>query len=393
MITILRAAWDESRRVFLDGGVVLISFLAVILYSFFYPVPYTPEVLHDVPVALVDQDASSMSRTLARMMDTHESVSVAVRCASVDEAWAAVRKRQAYAVVVVPKDLERDILTGHKVQIPAFVDGAYLFAYSTLYKGLLEAAGTLSAGVEITRFRASGLTADAATNARQPITTDYRPLFSVAGGYGAYVVPAVLILVLQQTLLIGAGIAGGTRREQQRPTPPQDQTLSAAMVVFGPMFTTVGRALPYLALYAVNTWYCIGFAMPFQGYHPRGSALTLALIATPFLLATTMLAFALRGMFRRRETAIQVLLATSLPAVFMAGFIWPTDQIPAWLAFGARLIPTTSAIPAFLRVMRMDASLADIARETTTLWVLVLLYFPFACWSHRESVYTPGDGR
>ena len=385
MKTMFLAAHDEARRVFLDGGVLLITVVAIVIYSFFYPVPYSTEVMRDVPVVVVDADASAMSRTLVRMIDAHENVRVEARCASMAEAEALIGRGQAVAAVWIPRDLERDVLRGRRVRVAAHIDASYMLAYSQVLKGLLESAGTMSAGVEIARWRAAGKTGEAAARARQPIAADLRPLFSPVGGYGTYVVPGVLVLVLQQTLLIGAGIAGGTRRERAaaphaagRDRPSERGVPAAALAV-------AGRAMPYLLLYAVNTWYCFGFVLPFQGYPVQGPASAVAWLAVPFLLSTTMLALALRGVFRRRETAVQVLLFTSLPFVFFAEFAWPAAALPDWLRFASQLVPTTSAIPAFLRVARMGAGLPDVAREASVLWALALLYFPLACWAQSSA--------
>jgi ABC-2 type transport system permease protein len=295
------------------------------------------------------------------------------------EAEALVREGRVAASVVIPKDFERDVLRGERVRVPAHVDASYMLAYSHVLKGLLESAGTLSAGIEVARWRAAGKTADAAMHARQPIVADLRPLFSPAGGYGTYVVPAVLVLVLQQTLIIGAGIAGGTRREQLAASGAAGNGSAAG--VFAPILEVVGRSVPYLLLYSVNLAYCFGFVLPYQGYPVEGPPAAIAWLAVPFLLATTFLALALRGLFRRRETAVQALLFTSLPFVFLGGFSWPPEALPHWLRTAAQLVPTTTAIPGFLRIARMGAELPDVAREATMLWVLALLYFPLACWA------------
>jgi ABC-2 type transport system permease protein len=76
--------------------------------------------------------------------------------------------------------------------------------------------------------------------------------------------------------------------------------------------------------------------------------------------------------------ALQVLLFTSLPALFLSGFAWPIEALPAWLATFARAIPSTSAIPGFLRLTGMGASLPDVRAEWLTLWALCGVYFATA---------------
>ena len=77
MRTMFRACLDESRLVFTDAGVLIITVVAVVVYSFFYPIPYANQVMKNIPVAVVDEDHSSLSRRLAAMVDEHESMRVA----------------------------------------------------------------------------------------------------------------------------------------------------------------------------------------------------------------------------------------------------------------------------------------------------------------------------
>ena len=388
MSTLVRAAADEARLLFTDAGVLIITIAAIVIYSFVYPVPYLNQVLRDVPVAVDDQDHTALSRKLVEMVDAHQSVRVAARAASANEAQDMLRRGEVTGVLVVPRGFEQDVLSGRPAHVTAEVDASYLLAYSAVTGGILESAGTLSAGVEIVRLEARGLTREAAMRARRPVGLDLRPLFNVSSGYATYVVPAVLVLILQQTLLIGIGMTGGARRERMR------AGRGLAIDAQGhPALQVIGRAVPFLLLYAANATYYFGFVPHYYGYAQPGTGSAIALLTVPFLLATTMLGLALRPLFRRRETAMQVLLFTSLPLVFVAGFAWPVEAMPAWLRSAAQAVPTTSAIPAYLRLMRMDASLGDVAAEASMLWTLVAVYFPLACvgeafvkWDDRASL-------
>ncbi len=374
MKTFLRAFADESRLVFLDWGVLVITVLAVVVYAFFYPIPYSNQILKDVPIAVVDSDASGLSRRLIRMADAHEGLRVAARAASMAEAEALVRNGGAAGVLVIPSGFERDVLQGRPARVSGHIDTSYLLSYSTALTGLLESAGTLSAGVEVARLRARGLSREAALRARRPVNLDMRPLFNANSGYATYVVPAVLILILQQTLLIGIGMSGGARRERA-----QAGQASPLDVEGHPVAQVLGRSVPFLLLYAANAAFSFAFIPRFFGYYLPGSLGATALVTVPFLLATAFLGFTLRACFGRRETAMQVLLVTSLLFVFLAGFAWPAEAVPAWIREAARVVPTTSAIPAYLRLTRIGAGLGDVAREAATLWALAAIYFPAAC--------------
>jgi ABC-2 type transport system permease protein len=188
------------------------------------------------------------------------------------------------------------------------------------------------------------------------------------------VVPAVLVLILQQTLLIGIGMTGGARRERiaaGRAAPIDSEGHPVAQVL--------GRSIPYLLLYAANAAYYFAFIPRVYGYYVPGSLGAVALLTVPFLLATLFLGFTLRAFFSRRETAMQVLLFTSILFVFLGGFAWPFEGVPAWIRHAAQVVPTTAAIPAYLRLTRFGAGLADVSREAAALWALTAIYFAMAC--------------
>lgn len=224
------------------------------------------------------------------------------------------------------------------------------------------------------------MTREQALAARDPVPVVDRPLYNPAEGYASYIVPSILVLILQQTLLIGIGLLGGTAREQ-RATPP----------IAGPLTVVLGRTLAYLALYLVHAVFYFVVVYRIFAFPHRGNLTTTLVFALPFLLAAILLALTASTVFRHRETALQVLLFTSLPAVFLAGFSWPREMIPAWLNSVSLLIPSTSAIAGFLRINQMGAELADVAFEWRILWCLVGFYFGLACWAHARAARHPPE--
>ncbi len=374
---------DEWRRIFLDPGAALILVGALVLYAFFYPIPYRASVLERVPVVVVDQDQSELSRRLIRMVDEHELTHVVARAGNLAEAERAVQDGKAGGVLVIPAEFERRVRRGEQASVGAFADASYFLVYRQVLTGILEATGTLSAGVEVRRLMAEGMPEGSAIKARDPLPLVSRPLFNPTEGYAAYVVPAVLVLILQQTLLVGMGLVGGTRRERSgkaKASPYRFDNVTRAPVAGTRLATVTARAFAYFALYLVHGLLYFGVVYRLYGFPERADAWTLFRFGTPFLLSVVFLGLALRAAFRSREMALQALLFTSLPALFLSGFAWPTESLPAWLAAFAKAIPSTTAIPGFLRLTQMGASLADVGAEWMTLWTLCGVYF-LAAWA------------
>ena len=92
------------------------------------------------------------------------------------------------------------------------------------------------------------------------------------------------------------------------------------------------------------------------------------------MLATTQLGILLGALLRRRDLPSQIVLLSSLPLVFLAGFIWPVELIPAPLNWLAQWLPSTPAIGGFLRLNQMGADFGQVAPLWWQLWGLAALY-------------------
>ena len=378
----MKAVWRHARaeavRVFSDPGALLVLVGAVVLYSFFYPIPYLPQVLREVPIAAVDLDHSPLSRQLVRMADAHSLIQVSFRPESLAEAERLVIAGQAGGALVIPRGFEEDVFRRRKAQVGVFADASYFLVYRQVATGLRETVGTLSAGIDIRRLESRGKTESAARAARDPLPFITRPLFNAAEGYASYIVPAVLVLILQQTLLVGIGLLGGTSAERSLQSGGGTAWADA-------LTRLVGRAAFYVTLYSAYTALIFTAVFRIYGFPQRSSGLALAAFALPFLLAGVFLALALGGLFSRRETAMQVLLFTSLPSVFLAGFAWPIEAVPAWLRGISLLLPSTAGIAGFLRLAEMGAGLPHVRFEWIVLWSLAGLYFVLALLSEYRS--------
>jgi len=78
--------------------------------------------------------------------------------------------------------------------------------------------------------------------------------------------------------------------------------------------------------------------------------------------------------FKRRETAVILFIASSLPLFFMVGVSWPVEAIPDFIREASRAFPSTSAIDGLVRINQMGASLHDVSRDWMWLWTLTGIY-------------------
>lgn len=362
---------EELLAIVKDTGALLILFLALIIYPLIYGLAYKKEVLQEVPVALVDLDGTATSRQVARMVDATEELHLSRQAPSLKEAEGLFYAGEVNAVLVLPEAFEEDIMAGKHTQVGIYSDAAYFLLYKQSMMGALQAVGTFSGGVEVRRLLASGLPMEQALRQRDPVALRTTLLFNPSGGYNSFVVPGLLLVIIQQTLLIGIGLLGGTDRERGR----FRFAVPGALHKGGIVPVVLGKAGAYLSLYLLNlvitqVWVYHWFSLP-----DKTSWLPALALMLPFLLAVIFLGMALSTFFARREHSILFVVFLSPLVLFLTGLSWPASAIPSWLQTLAHVFPSTTMVPAWLRVRTMGAGMEHIGPALGFLLVQALLYF------------------
>lgn len=355
----------EFLTVFRDGGLLLIFFGAMLIYGTLYPTIYAPEVVRDLPVAVVDLDDTPPSRKLVRMLDATPEAAVRYTVGSLDEARQLFLDRKIYGALYIPQGYEKRQLAGEQNQVSMYADGGYFLLYSDFMGAVGKVAGTVGAEVQIGQLLARGMNRQQAQWVAQPVPYAVDVLYNPYGGYATAILPAVLILIAQQLLLVGIGMAGGTWYE--RGTWRRFRDYSAVRLVFA-------KAAAYLFLYIPLMLYMFSFQYAFFGYPMRGNHIELLWIFLPYLLSVIFLGLTFGALFHRRESSMMVLIVSSVFFLIVSGISWPRQGMPEWIYALGRLVPSSSGIDALVRIRTMGGSLADVAPEAITLWVLTAVY-------------------
>jgi ABC-2 type transport system permease protein len=330
--------------------------IAPVIYGFFYPWPYAEQTVTRVPVAVVDLDHSSLSRQITRFAQASPRIDVRLVVGDEQQAQQALWRGEIEGYALLPQDLKRDVLRGSLAVVTVEANGSYALLNKAVLSGFAEAVGTVSAGVEIKKLQASGQSAPQAQASRNPITTQMVALFNPTEGYGSYVVPAVALLIIQQTLLMGVAMLVGLWAETGQ------HRANAA--------TWLGRILGFSTVGYLSGLLYFGWIFWAQDF-PRGANTGGALVLLAFYMPAICTLGALLGVwFGNRERALQVLLFTALPMAFVSGFSWPAEALPEPLQALRWLFPSTAGIQASLRLNQMGAPLADVAGHLLTLAAL-----------------------
>lgn len=373
---------EELRNMFKDQGVLIFFFLVPLAYPLIYAFIYTNEVVREVPIVVVDDDHSAQSREYLRHIDATADLKIVAYCTDMNQAKQQIKHRNAYGIVHIPSNFSLRLARGEQIYVGAYSDMSGMLYYKSVLTANTNVSLAMNAKIKIKR--AGGTTKEQDEVAEHPIQYEEVSLFNPQNGFAAFLIPAVLILVIQQTLLLGIGMAAGTQREQNRfsnLTPIERHHTGLLRIVWS-------KSLAYLLVYIPLSVYVLGVVPRLFSLNQIGNPWDIALFIMPYLLACIFFAMTISAFVRNREMCILLIVFTSVPLLFISGLSWPGSAIPAaWKAI-SYIFPSTFGIKGFVAINNMGARLIDVRGCWNMLWLQAVIYCFCTCAVYRASIIT-----
>jgi len=352
----------EFKNIFTNIPIVLTVIGGVLFYSFFYPQPYANEVVKTLEISVVDLDKSELSRKIIHSLDATPELNIAREDLSTNDAKKALIENKIKGIIVIPAHFKRDLTLHVSPTIAVGADANYFLIFGSVVQGALKSILTESASIKVANLLVKNTPLSSAKKAYTPYTLQTINLFNQDMSYTYYVIPAVFILILQQTLLIGLGILGGFYNERkEKYSAPIWMKITARTLIFGTLFS-------------MHMLFYLGFSFDFFHIPHLAAAFDIVKFGIPFILATIFLGIFFGGLLKNQESATPIVLFTSLPLIFSAGFIWPKEAIPEIVTYFSLLFPCTPAIQGFLRLNQMGADFSEVLVQYGLLWLQAILY-------------------
>lgn len=370
----------ELKNVLKDQGVLMFLILVPIAYPILYSWIYNNEMTREVPVAVVDLSHSHTSREFTRMLDASPDTKVAVRCNSLAEAKECIGRGEAYGAVYFPEDFQTKLNRMEQTHVGVYCDMSLMLAYKAIFQTCTAIQGNMNSRIQI---ELSGNHTDREDEiSTKPLDFEEVPIFNNTAGYGNFIIPGVLMLIIQQTLLLGVGMAAGTAREKNNYgfLVPVDRHHRGVMRIVW------GKAMAYFMIYMVMGTYLL-CAVPYMfNFISLMSWKSLMLFILPYLLACIFFSMTISALMRYRENVMLLVVFSSVPLLFMSGVSWPQSNIPSFWQGVSWLFPSTFGIRGFVRMNSMGATLEDISTEYHALWIQTVVYFVLAHEVYRFQI-------
>ena len=377
-LDILNVIRSEFRTMFKDRGVVIMLVLAPLAYPILYCSLYKNETLIDVPVAAVDCSRSQESRELLRHIDATQSIHIASTYSTLAEAKQAYDEKKVHGVVYIPDDFSKKLNMGDQTTVSVYADISSFMYYRIISQACTNCVLDMGNRIQIERLNANGITGESATILSNPIPYEGVALYNEGGGFASFLMPAILILILFQTLFLGIGMIAGTSRGENR-----FHVLVSSSVHRGGTFRVIiGKSFSYFIIYAAWSFFVLMLMPRIFNLPHIGIPFDIMMLMVPFLLATIFFSMTVSVFLPHRETSLVLFMFMSLILLFISGFSWPQFNINGfWKAF-AWIFPSTSGTQGYIKINTMGADLRHISFEYISLWIQTFVFFATTCWAY-----------
>ena len=370
----------EMRDMFKDDGALLFVILLPLAYPLLYSWIYNNEVVREVPVAVVDNSHSQTSREFVRHVDASPDVRVAAWSNNLEEASRLVARQEVYGIILLPEDFDRQLGRMQQAHVSIYCNMGLMLTYKAIFQTCSAVAADMNSHIQIALSGNPTTREDQLTT--HPMQVSDVPIFNNTGGYGNFILPGVLVLIIQQVMLLGIGIAYGTSYEKRRfsrLTPMYERRFGLARIM-------IGRTMGFFVLFLlIAAWVLLAVPRMFHFVQMLHFS-DFLLFVVPYLLACVFFATTFSFFIRQRENVMLLVVFTSVPFLFMSGVSWPKSNIPEVWQWFSWLFPSTFGIQGFIKMNTLGGVFGDIIPEIKGLWIQTVIYGVFATLVTRWQV-------
>lgn len=376
-IDILTVWRYEFKRIIHDEGVLLFFFAVPLLYPLLYSYLYNNEIVTEVPAVVVNDSHSSLSREFIRKVDATADIRIVAQCADMEEAKEMLHRNEAYAIIYIPSSFDNKLSEGQQATINVYSDMSGFLYYKAIYSACVEVSLDMNSDIKAEHL--NGATDKQIKTFSYPIEYRYVPMFNTQSGFASFLIPAVLILIIQQTMVLGVGMLAGDERER----------IKKGKNIFSsndskPLQIVLGRAGAYWGIYAIISAYLVCLIPLIFNLVHIWQWKTLLPFMSIYITACVFFSMTLSILSRDRESLILVFVFMSIPLLFMSGLSWPVQSMPLIWKTLSHLFPSTFGITGYIHISEMGAVTTDIHYELIALCVQSVVYFITTCILYRR---------
>ncbi|MBF4695115.1 ABC transporter permease [Fusibacter ferrireducens] len=309
--------------IFKYKGLLIILFIGPIFLTLLFGGVYSNDYVNDMPIAILDEDASNLSQYVANTFSVSDRFEIAYYPNSRAEMQKLMDDGTIAMGIWIPKDFERSVTAFQSAEIIAIIDGSNNVVAGNAYAQATAIIQTISAGVEMKLIAAKGMSNAMAKNTALVYNVSERILFDPKMTYMNYLMICFFAVFIQQLMMSAMG--GIFNRERE--------TLLKGNVLINLIATTSA------CIVGMTPALIISMVLLKNLFHIPiiGNLWTASLMTLIFMFSLTGPASVLSGLTRDRVKFAQISFMLSVPTLVTSGCVWPLEEMPNMLKIVVQL--------------------------------------------------------
>ena len=350
---LLRRAVKDGRAKPLPvmWGTSLVILGGTVGYCILYGLLYHPNIVTEVPVAVIDNSQTPASREYLRNLDATQQVHAAYICQDLPQAQSLMQQNIVKGIVTIPASFASRISQGAEAPFAVIQTTTSFLYYLTIQTGIASTMQQANNTLRQSTVQVLPLSQQLLLSQTPTVQYDDVTVYNHNGGYGSYLLPIALIIIIFQTMLMSGGILAGGR--------------SISPLKFIPMLA---------GGYFLLSLFIVGLVPELFSLPALANRWELALFMALFILTTAAFTGAVTPLFKDPEEVMLYVPFFSVGLIFLSGSSYPINGIPHFWQIVHYVFPTSPGILGYLKLNSMEGSLQHIIPQTATLLAQLLIY-------------------
>lgn len=369
---IYRVWKHEFRMVFKDVGALIFFLFLPLVYPIIYALIYNPELVREVPVAVVDDCRSEVSREYTRELNASQYLRVAQIAANKQEAIRMMNNKQCYGIIHFPRDFSEKVGRGEQATVELDCDMSLLLRYKGLLMAMTAVSQNMGAHVQVDKINELAAASFIPDNgSATPIPYKCNAIGNTGMGLASALMPGIIMLIIHQSLVLAICLLSASSRERAM----RNKGIDPTEIKTGVINSMIGKALCYFIVMIIPAIYIMHYVPIFFSFPQEGLPIDIITFFIPYVFAVIFFGMTLQVFVRDREATFLVIVFTSLFFVFLSGISWPRFAMGTFWTLVGDCIPGTWGMNGYVAMKTDGATLAQQRVPYLMLWLLSAVYF------------------
>lgn len=286
----------------------------------------------DLPVAVIDNDHSALSRHILRMVDATPDVKITDQVEDIANGRNLILQGRVYAVILIPLNLERDVKAGRRPEVVFFYNNQFMTIGSIVSRAINTALSTAAAEISVSALTRNGILPALALAAATPIPVQQSALFNPTLNYIYFLLASFIPTILQIFICATSAYSVGLDRYRT-------VGLGTLHRLGGTLGTALlGKTLPYTAVFFLTLTSADLYLFGRLGAPFNGNLLCLAISSAMFIISYQLLGILFALLAKDLAQALGIAGLYTAPSFGFVGISFPKAAM-GWFAkaWGAQL--------------------------------------------------------